>query len=438
MLNIDANQEKLPTSDLPFITFNVISTSNVPNSLVASVNVTPHLAAGVTIGVKSSQAFPGPYDATSGPAVFTVTLLDSNGQTPPQVPNPGGGHYTPNGTISLNEATLDAAGKIISLVPITFGFVGDKVKDCAELYNFQKTGAIPGNTSQVVLGDVGGDATKFYCPSLLPPVGIMTGNPWDSSTLSPGLHHFVFQYSGDSPNFAPAQSDVFDFVVARVSSIAPKAGNSQTTLVGTPFAQSLQVHVGTIVPPNAPACIPVTYIAPPTGATGFFAGNFQTVTVLTDASGNATAPVFNANSTPGSYTVTAVLPTLTAGPSTSFSLTNLGVAGTPLLTPTITSRTGAMNARLWTISVANTQGPALGASIASVGLTQVAGTACAPVLSTAVPIALGDIATNSSATAPVTIDFSSCASTARFSVSIGLQANSGTYLRTVTIGNQFP
>jgi hypothetical protein len=103
------------------------------------------------------------------------------------------------------------------------------------------------------------------------------------------------------------------------AAITITAGNNQTALVNTPFATNLAVEVrdaGGVLIQNAS----VTFAAPGSGPGGQFGGG-SSVTVVTDASGLATAPPFVANATAGSYAVTA---TAAGGtPSTSFGLTNI-------------------------------------------------------------------------------------------------------------------
>jgi hypothetical protein len=64
----------------------------------------------------------------------------------------------------------------------------------------------------------------------------------------------------------------------------------------------------------------VTFVAPPTGASGTFAGGTTNAQVTTDAYGLATAPTFTANATSGSFSVIATA----SGASVTFSLTNAG------------------------------------------------------------------------------------------------------------------
>ena len=104
-------------------------------------------------------------------------------------------------------------------------------------------------------------------------------------------------------------------------------GTPQTAQLNTAFGTPLQVELA-----NTNACpvtsvvgTPVTFMAPSSGASGSFAtSGADTVTVGADVSGNASAPMFTANETAGSYTVTAN----SAYGSVSFSLTN-SAAGIP-------------------------------------------------------------------------------------------------------------
>ncbi len=100
------------------------------------------------------------------------------------------------------------------------------------------------------------------------------------------------------------------------ASIAPIAGTTQSATVGMPFATAFQAVVkdanNNVVPGAS-----VTFAAPGGGASGTFSGP---ATVLTNAAGVATAPTFTANSTVGSYAVTAAVGGL-ATPA-NFSLTN--------------------------------------------------------------------------------------------------------------------
>jgi hypothetical protein len=111
------------------------------------------------------------------------------------------------------------------------------------------------------------------------------------------------------------------------NTLALAAGTPQTTALGEAFAIGLQVALVNSdgCPVTAAAGIPVTFVAPSSGASGSFSGSgSHAATVGSDASGTAAAPTFTANDAAGSYTVTAV----SQYGSASFSLTNTA-AGIP-------------------------------------------------------------------------------------------------------------
>ncbi|HEX8887641.1 MAG TPA: Calx-beta domain-containing protein [Pyrinomonadaceae bacterium] len=100
--------------------------------------------------------------------------------------------------------------------------------------------------------------------------------------------------------------------------ISATDGTPQSAVINTAFSTQLQATV--TVEGNPGIGISVTFTAPATGASGTFQGNGNTVTVQTNASGVATAPVFTANGTGGNYNVVATLPS--GSPAATFSLTN--------------------------------------------------------------------------------------------------------------------
>jgi len=122
--------------------------------------------------------------------------------------------------------------------------------------------------------------------------------------------------------FPRSTSDLLPAVPA-TASISATAGTPQSATVNTAFATQLKATVrdaGNATISGAG----VTFSAPASGASGTFPGPVTSVTVISDGSGVATAPVFTANSTTGTYNVTA-----TSGPvNTTFSLTNLAQSAT--------------------------------------------------------------------------------------------------------------
>jgi hypothetical protein len=113
-------------------------------------------------------------------------------------------------------------------------------------------------------------------------------------------------------------------------------------------------------------------------------------------------------------------------------------AGTASLFGNITGKSGPSNAIVWNIQVGNT-GPAvaLAAEVSGISLVQAGGAFCAPVSTSRLPAAAGNLAPGASATVPLTIDFSSCAANARFTVTIALSANAGNATGSIVRLNQF-
>jgi hypothetical protein len=103
------------------------------------------------------------------------------------------------------------------------------------------------------------------------------------------------------------------------ASVTATAGTPQTVNPNAAFPTALQATVKD-ASNNPLAGVNVIFKAPSTGASGTFAGGVTSVTVVTNASGIATAPVFTANSTNGSYNDSAIVNGITPA---LFSLSNV-------------------------------------------------------------------------------------------------------------------
>jgi endo-1,4-beta-xylanase len=96
------------------------------------------------------------------------------------------------------------------------------------------------------------------------------------------------------------------------------------------------------------------------------------------------------------------------------------------LSGSITAKAGAQNARVWTLAFSNAgPGTAHGVRLAGLSLRQTGGAACTPVVRTAFPVPLGDIAAGASASTGVSIDFTGCPALATFAVDAPFHAANG-------------
>jgi hypothetical protein len=155
-------------------------------------------------------------------------------------------------------------------------------------------------------------------------VGDFNGDGKPDLTVSDGTFNQVavllnsFNQTPITVDGSPATGTILEGEVPM--NIAVVAGTTpQSAVVNRAFVASLAVDVrnaaGNLVPN-----VSVTFPAPTSGPSGQF-GSSNSVTVVTSATGRATAPMFVANTNPGSYMVTAQA----AGgsnPSASFDLTN--------------------------------------------------------------------------------------------------------------------
>jgi hypothetical protein len=110
----------------------------------------------------------------------------------------------------------------------------------------------------------------------------------------------------------------------------------------------------------------------------------------------------------------------------------------PVLSALVTNKTGAANARSWTVTISNSgQAPATNVILSSFTLAQTGGPACAPVITGTFPTAVAAlIAPGGSAGAAVLIAFSSCSAVARFTASATFSSNAGAATGTMTLFNQ--
>jgi hypothetical protein len=122
-----------------------------------------------------------------------------------------------------------------------------------------------------------------------------------------------------------ATSSTFAITPATATTLTVSSGSAQSATVNTSFANRL-VALATDAYGNAVSGVSVTFTAPADPGAGF--GASATATATTTAAGLATAPVITADTTAGSYSVTA---SATGTTTATFDLTNTPGAPTQLL-----------------------------------------------------------------------------------------------------------
>jgi len=183
----------------------------------------------------------------------------------------------------------------------------------------------------------GGGAVAFYVDGSATPISgcgaqplHLMGGHYEAtcgiSTLKVGSHAITASYSGDR-GYRTSTSGILSQRVKAFgapASIVAIEGTPQSAIIGTAFYEPLGVLV-TDAYNNRVAGATVTFTAPSSGASGnfYFGTNIQSET--TESDGEARTPAFIANSTVGSYSVTAAVGALSA----PFVLTN-----TPLVQDT--------------------------------------------------------------------------------------------------------
>jgi Bacterial Ig-like domain (group 1). len=122
-----------------------------------------------------------------------------------------------------------------------------------------------------------------------------------------------------------ATSTSVNIVPGVPAAVTAVLGSDQSAVVGREFAGPLVARV-TDANDNPVPDVTVAFTAPntPAGATGTFAGSAHATTALTDADGRATSGVLTANTTSGTYSLTAT----TGSVGATFTLTNSPGAAT--------------------------------------------------------------------------------------------------------------
>jgi hypothetical protein len=173
--------------------------------------------------------------------------------------------------------------------------------------------------SFAVVTSVGGPSVDFAAGASVGTVGGIASASVTANAVD-GAFSVVATSAATSSN-PTSQSVTFSLTnfAGVPASVTAGLGATQATTIDTAFSLRLAVTVDDALG-NPVTDVPVTFTAPSSGASGTFSNASNSVTVYTDASGIAVAPVFTANAIPGGYVVKAFVGGYS--PSAAFALVN--------------------------------------------------------------------------------------------------------------------
>ncbi len=440
--------------------------SSTASLTVAKDNTTPSITAHT------------PNPSVVGQSVTITVTVTPNG--------PGSG--TPTGTVTVSDGagetctiTLSAGSGSCSLTPVlagsdtlTAGYNGDA--------NFNGSGAA-GVTQTVSQGSVSvmvgsslnpsafGQSVTFTAtvPAASPATGTPTGSVtftvpgsspatvplqnnggpnltalFTTSALPVGDDTISAGYNGNS-NFNSGLGTLAGGQIVLAPPAISKAFNSPTIELGAKSTLSI-----TISNPNTLALTGVAFsdLLPPGMAIVAPEWNNCGFTVTSNSIG-ATNNTLAANASctdswlvsagpAGTYTnTTSPITSSNGGNGNSATATLTVVTGS--LGGSFGARTGALNARQWTVNIGNgTSGTAIGAEVDSLTLTQTFGTSCTPSITSSLPAPAGNIPSHGTGFANVMIDFSSCTGRVFFKAVANVSADGHTVTGVITAQNQLP
>jgi hypothetical protein len=302
---------------------------------------------------------------------------------------------------------------------------------------------------------------------------------YSTSALSTGPHTILATYSGDA-NYSGSSTSLVETIIGTVPiTFGTSPAGLTYSVDGTSYTsqRTLALLVGSkhtisVSSPQTSAGVQNTFASWSDGggeshtitarAAATYTADFSTAYLLTATVNPTTGGTVSPGS--GTYYAAGTVVDLTATANSGYAFSSwtgsvanaasasttvtmkapqsvtasFGVSGVTYLFGNITGKSGASDARVWSIQVSN-NGPAaaVGAEVSGITLTQVAGAACAPTIATGLPIAAGNLAPSANATVGATIDFASCAANARFTVNVALSANAGSSGGSIVRLNQF-
>jgi hypothetical protein len=463
------------TSSLPAGTPMVRVTYSGDGNFNASTATVTQTVNPQTLTIAGITAQNKPYDGT------TVATLNTSGQSLAGVVNGDGISIAGTAVGTFVDANA-GAGKTVNITGLTLAgtaaanytltqpaaaaniaqIAASVTPNAASAVYGQPDPAFSGTLSGFLAGD---NVTATYTRTAGTTVG---GSPYAiSAVLSPAgiLGNYTIAYN--TANFTITQASA----TVTLSGLNPSYSGSATSVgvATTPASLSTSVtYNGSTAVPSASGSYAVVATVTDPNYTGSASGTLtiaqETLSVTSTPAGFGTVTYAGQNCLSvctANYDGGTVI-ALTATPNTNYTFSGwtgacsgtgacsvtmnsaqsvtatFAVSGSTTLTAALGTKSGTSPTRVWPVVFTGTgPGTASNIIVTSFALTRTAGTACTPVVGTAMPVGAGTIAGAGTATANVTIDFTGCDGTSRFRLVMGYSANSGGIVNSATINNQF-
>ncbi len=375
-------------------------------------------------------------------ANFVTRGLGSGGVSDPGQ-DAGGAIFSLDGSLTVIDSTISGNGSTGLDGGITVIILGisPPVPDAAFVLD-----------DTIVAGN-GPDECRFFSLNPMTPVG--AGNLIENNASCPGVVATADPQLGplqDNGGFTPTMA-------ISTTSSAWNTADADTSLGSDQRGQVRPAMNGLFDIGAFELCEILGFIVRPCPPIKFVVAETEPLTMLVSPPvGGSTTPPSGENDEPlGSVTVLLATPNPgysfiswtgavadTNNPNTTVTMdqaqtvTANFVAQPTTMAGNIIAKAGPQNARTWTLSLLdNGPGGAYGTTVPSLTLVQVSGAACTPVIGTAFPLAVGDIPPAQTGIAQVTLDFTGCAASVRFTANFTYSANGGTVSGFVVRYNQF-
>jgi uncharacterized repeat protein (TIGR02543 family) len=302
----------------------------------------------------------------------------------------------------------------------------DPVDDCTYWYTQQYIPQ-PGSTQWVTL------IAAFY----------LSGCQASTVTLQTSPSGLAVNLNGTA-GMSPLSQQVTVGNSVSIGTTSPQAGATGTQYVFAGWSDNGAIIHNITVPGTATTYTAnfttqyklTTGVSPAGGGTvsvasgGFYNAGSTVNLIATAATGYAFAGWTGAVANPKSASTTIVM----KGPQAVVAQ----FTAIPIVHVSLTGKSGPTNARVWSFSFTNSgQAEGNGVTVTSFKLTQTAGTACSPTISTPIPEVVGNVAPGATITGNVVINFTGCSSSARFSLAVGHSVTGGqSYTANITNQSQ--